>query len=150
MSPDSLSPPRSLVHSGGSPQPPTSCGCLFPFFLLALGLQSCSLPILIMFPPFPPCLLSIYPAGEVCALFTCRPCVRRCDESSRDRCTLCLELLILPLHKPGLSPLGRRPPPRPVERVRQNLPAGRTLWPPISVWTTASHSSAQLETCVIS
>jgi hypothetical protein len=38
--PESLSPPRSLVHSGGSspppPQPPTSRGCLFPFFLLAL------------------------------------------------------------------------------------------------------------------
>jgi hypothetical protein len=36
MSPGSLSTPRSLVHSRGSPQPPISWGCLFPFFLLAL------------------------------------------------------------------------------------------------------------------
>ena len=36
LSPESLSPPRSLVHSGGSPQPFTSQGYLFPFFLLAL------------------------------------------------------------------------------------------------------------------
>jgi hypothetical protein len=34
--PESLLPPMSLVHSGGSPQPPISWGCLFPFFLLAL------------------------------------------------------------------------------------------------------------------
>ena len=32
LSPESLSPPRSLVHSGGSPQPPTFQSCLFPFF----------------------------------------------------------------------------------------------------------------------
>jgi hypothetical protein len=37
LSPKSFSPPRSLVHSGGSPQPPTSRGCQFPFFLLTLG-----------------------------------------------------------------------------------------------------------------
>ena len=36
LSPESLLPPRSLVHSGGCPQPPISQGCLFPFFLLAL------------------------------------------------------------------------------------------------------------------
>jgi hypothetical protein len=36
LSPENLSTPRSLVHSGGSPQPPTSQSCLFPFFLLAL------------------------------------------------------------------------------------------------------------------
>jgi hypothetical protein len=29
LSPDSLSPPMSLVHSGGYSQPPTSWGCLF-------------------------------------------------------------------------------------------------------------------------
>jgi hypothetical protein len=34
--PESLSPPRSLVHSEGLLQPPTSRGCLSPFFLLAL------------------------------------------------------------------------------------------------------------------
>jgi hypothetical protein len=37
LSPESLSPPMSLIHSGESsyPQPPTSRGFLFPFFLLA-------------------------------------------------------------------------------------------------------------------
>ena len=35
LSPESLSPPRSLVHSGGTP-PPSLGDCLFPFFLLAL------------------------------------------------------------------------------------------------------------------
>jgi hypothetical protein len=40
--PESLSPPRSLVHSRGFPPPPTSCDCLFPFFLVASGLQSFS------------------------------------------------------------------------------------------------------------
>jgi hypothetical protein len=34
--PESLLPSRSLVHSGESPQPPTSRGCLIPFFLLVL------------------------------------------------------------------------------------------------------------------
>jgi hypothetical protein len=29
LSPENLSPPRSLVHNWGSPQPPTSWGCLF-------------------------------------------------------------------------------------------------------------------------
>jgi hypothetical protein len=33
---ESLSPLRSLGHSGESPQPPNSQGYLFPFFLLAL------------------------------------------------------------------------------------------------------------------
>jgi hypothetical protein len=37
LSPESLSPPRSVVPSGGSPQPPTSQGYLFSFFLLALS-----------------------------------------------------------------------------------------------------------------
>jgi hypothetical protein len=37
LSLESLSPHRSLVHSGMSPHLPTSRGCLFPFFLLALG-----------------------------------------------------------------------------------------------------------------
>jgi hypothetical protein len=36
LSPKRLSSFRSLVHSGVSPQPPTSRGCLFSFFLLAL------------------------------------------------------------------------------------------------------------------
>jgi hypothetical protein len=36
LSPESLSPPISLVHFGGSPQIPISQGCLFPLFLLAL------------------------------------------------------------------------------------------------------------------
>ena len=36
MSPESLIPPRSLVHFGGLPLPPVSLGCLFPFFLLVL------------------------------------------------------------------------------------------------------------------
>jgi hypothetical protein len=36
LSPESVSPPRSLVHYKGSPKPLTSRGCLFPFFLLAL------------------------------------------------------------------------------------------------------------------
>ena len=36
LSPESLSPPRSLVHSGMSLQPPIFRDCLFLFFLLAL------------------------------------------------------------------------------------------------------------------
>ena len=36
LSPESLSPPRSLVHFRGSSQPPTSQGCLFPVLQLAL------------------------------------------------------------------------------------------------------------------
>jgi hypothetical protein len=36
MIPERLSLSRSLVHSGESPQPPTSLGHMFPFFLLAL------------------------------------------------------------------------------------------------------------------
>ena len=52
LSPQSLLPPRSPVHYGGSSQPPISRGCLFPFFLLALrdfslfpqpNTQACSL-----------------------------------------------------------------------------------------------------------
>jgi hypothetical protein len=35
ISSKSLSPPRSLVHSGGFPQLPTSRDCMFPFFMLA-------------------------------------------------------------------------------------------------------------------
>jgi hypothetical protein len=47
LSSESLSPPMSLVHSGGSPQPPISRGCLFPFFLLVLRASVLSLyPIL--------------------------------------------------------------------------------------------------------
>jgi hypothetical protein len=37
LSSERLSFPRSLMHSGGSPQLPISRGCLFPLFLLALG-----------------------------------------------------------------------------------------------------------------
>ena len=44
LSPESLSPPMSLVHSRESPQLPTSRGCLFPFFLPALGDCSPFLP----------------------------------------------------------------------------------------------------------
>ena len=36
LSPESLSPPRSLVYSRGSPLLPTSRSYLFPFFLLSL------------------------------------------------------------------------------------------------------------------
>jgi hypothetical protein len=36
LSSENLSTFRSLLHSGGSAPPPTSQGCLFPFFLLAL------------------------------------------------------------------------------------------------------------------
>ena len=36
LSPESLSLPRSLMHPGGSSQPPISQIFLFPFFLLAL------------------------------------------------------------------------------------------------------------------
>jgi hypothetical protein len=36
LNPEVLSPPRSLVHYGGSHLPLTSQGCMFPFFLLAL------------------------------------------------------------------------------------------------------------------
>jgi hypothetical protein len=32
LSSESLSPPRSLLHSGGSSKPPTSWGCMLPFF----------------------------------------------------------------------------------------------------------------------
>jgi hypothetical protein len=32
LRPENLLPHRFLVHSGGSPQPPTSPSCLFPFF----------------------------------------------------------------------------------------------------------------------
>jgi hypothetical protein len=43
LSPESLSPPRSLVHSRGLPilPPPTSLGCPFPFILLALRASLC-------------------------------------------------------------------------------------------------------------
>ena len=58
LSPGSLSPPWSLVHSGGSPH----CDfhvCVCPVFLLALRFQSFSLTqYLIMFPSSPPCPLS--------------------------------------------------------------------------------------------
>jgi hypothetical protein len=39
LSPESFSPPKSLVHSRAHPHPspPTSLGCLFPLFLLAFG-----------------------------------------------------------------------------------------------------------------
>jgi hypothetical protein len=63
LSPESLSLPRSLVHYGGSPQPPISCGCLFPFFLLALrasGLFPHLIPDQVpLFPPLSPCPLSL-------------------------------------------------------------------------------------------
>jgi hypothetical protein len=36
LSPESLSPTRALVHSGGSYKTPISWSCLFPLFLLAL------------------------------------------------------------------------------------------------------------------
>jgi hypothetical protein len=36
LSPERFSPRRSLVHSGGSPLPPTSRGCLLALFLLSL------------------------------------------------------------------------------------------------------------------
>ena len=55
MSPESLSLPRSLVHSRGSPQPPTSKGCLFPFFLV--GLRSS-----VFFPHKIPDLVSLFPS----------------------------------------------------------------------------------------
>jgi hypothetical protein len=51
LSPESLSPPRSLVHSVGSPQPPISRGCRFQFSLLALR-ASVLFPHLL--PPLPP------------------------------------------------------------------------------------------------
>jgi hypothetical protein len=45
LSPESLLPPRSLVHSGESPQPPISWGCLFPFFSFGpQGFSPFSLP----------------------------------------------------------------------------------------------------------
>ena len=53
LSPESNSPLRSLVHSEGSLQPPTSWGYLFPFFLPALrasALFSHPIPLL---PPTP-------------------------------------------------------------------------------------------------
>ena len=39
LRPERLLPPRSLVHSGRSPQPPSSRGCMFPFFMLPLGIS---------------------------------------------------------------------------------------------------------------
>ena len=56
MSPEGLSPHRSLVHSGGSLQPPISQCCLFSFFLLDLKVS-------VLFPhpipvPVPPLLLN--------------------------------------------------------------------------------------------
>jgi hypothetical protein len=39
LSPESLSPLRSLVHSGESPQSSTSWSCQFPFFLLAFRIS---------------------------------------------------------------------------------------------------------------
>lgn len=82
-----------------------------------------------------PRLPPLCPAGRVCSLFTCRPCTGSYGESSGVLSTLCLELLILRLPKPGLPPLGRRPSTRSVERTRQDLPTGRALWIPIFMWT---------------
>jgi hypothetical protein len=59
LSPENLSLPKSLVHSGGSLQPPVSQYFLFPFFLLALRAS-------VLFPhltpdqvPHPPLLFSL-------------------------------------------------------------------------------------------
>ena len=64
LSPESLSPLRSLVHSGGSPQPPISRGCLFPFFLLAL--RAVVLSLTPNSPPTtPPSCLSTFPTRSL-------------------------------------------------------------------------------------
>jgi hypothetical protein len=62
--PETLLPPRSLVHSGGSLQPPISQGCLFPFFLPALR-ASVLFPHPIRFCPHSPCPPSTFPTTSL-------------------------------------------------------------------------------------
>jgi hypothetical protein len=75
LSPETFSPPRSLVHSGGSAQPPISWGCLFPFFQLALRASMLfPHPIPDQFPlsphSFPPPTLTLPPSPLVIAFFS--------------------------------------------------------------------------------
>jgi hypothetical protein len=84
LSPESLSPPRSLVHFGECPQFPISWSCVFPFFLLALG-------TLVLFPhpiadqvplpypptphPPPPHTSTFHPRSQCCTFKYLTPCL---------------------------------------------------------------------------
>ena len=72
LSRESLSPPRSLVHSGGSPQPLTSWGCLFPFFLLAFRVSVISIHLIqdhVSLSPPVPFPLHVSPSTILVAFF---------------------------------------------------------------------------------